>query len=143
MDTLLALASTSVTCLDSNRFADLPAMEAFVLATVDGLVNRCIQGSPEILPLLVRRVHTMRTDLVTGIRQVTNEGSAVADIVVAALERESVLALQEKIKIIAQRKCYGLDKKCNVFEDQDDSSARVWELHDAQLFATFDKYNRV
>ena len=82
----------------------------------------------------------MRTDIIADIRKVESGGEDAVAMVIAALERESVLALQEKIKVISQRKCYGLDKKCNVFEDQDQTSARIWELHDAQFSSTYNKF---
>lgn len=126
--------------MEVHKLSDLPAVETFVQANVDHLLHRCIQGSPEILPLLVRRILATRADIIADVRKVAGEGENGASMVIAALERESVLAVQERIKIIAQRKCYGLDKKCNVFEDQDLSSARIWELHDAQFSSTYDKY---
>ena len=125
--------------LEAHKLPNLSALEAFANSIYDELIFRSIQGSQETLSSLTDRVCSIKTEILSGVRNPIDVGESNSAIVTAALERESSLALQERIKVIANRKCYGLDKKCNIFEDEDQNSARVWELNDAQINSVFDK----
>jgi hypothetical protein len=146
IERLITEAAGDVVTTAADNASDFSAVTK---AAVDGIVARTVQGSLEPLSVLTTKVVEVLSHLLDAVHRLFTEPLeeqemerllVLKGVLLSLCSDNSAVALQEHIKVVAQRKCYGVDRKCNVFEAVDQSAARVWELNDAHVASVFDKW---